>query len=344
MKNPKQGVLICGAYGMDNAGDDAVLRSIRAALRQYDGKLPLWVMARKAKRTGERFDMKAVHPLNVPGWLTVMGRARLFVFGGGSLLQNATSRRSLWFYRTVLALAKKRGCAVMVYGGGMGPVRGEKERKRCARLLEESADVICVRDAGSERTLREWGVKKPVLVTADPAFRSEAAGGEREKALGFVLRDWEGFWYRVPCFAAAARYGWEKYGLMPTFFRFAPGDVRAAKSVMAALGDVPCRMAADPKLAERMTALVGMRLHGLIFALRGGASPVGVSYDPKVADFCEENGLPWQALEQVTEQSLCALIDRAMEADGETLTVTAEKLRRAERQNAAAVWELLGRA
>lgn len=342
MKNRKQGVLICGAYGMDNAGDDGVLMSIRAALREFDGSMPLWVMARKTRKTGERFAMKAIHPLNVPLWLAVMGRARLFVLGGGSLLQNATSRRSLWFYRAVTALAKKRGCAVMVYGGGLGPVRGEKEQKRCAQLLEHCADRICLRDRQSERTLRDWGAELPVMVTADPAFRLEPVSGEREKALGFALRDWEGFWYRVPFFAAAARYGWQKYGLQPTFFSFAPGDVRAAKSVMAALKDVPCRLVSDPRQAGRMTAMVSMRLHGLIFALAGGASPAGVSYDPKVAAFCGENGLPWQPLEQITEQSLCGLIDGAMEADGETLTVTAEKLRRAERQNAAVAWQLLG--
>ncbi len=341
MKNP--GVLICGAYGMGNAGDDAVLRSILAALREYDGSLPIRVMARKPRETARAFGVEAVHPLNVPRWLRLMKRSGLFISGGGSLLQDVTSRRSLWYYLAAIALAKKQGCAVMLYGCGIGPVGSEANRERCARVLNACADRLCLRDAASAQSLADWGVTADMLVTADPAFRGKAAGGEREKCIGFALRGWEGFWYRVPYFAAAARHAWERYGLTPVFVCMAPEDIRAAKSVMAALGDVPCRMMSDPKGLGRMSVVLSMRLHGLIFALAGGASPAGVSYDPKVAAFCEENGLPWERLETATEERLCALIDRAAASDPELLAETAEKLRRRERQNAAAAWELLSR-
>ena len=343
MKNFRRGVLISGAYGMHNAGDDAVLRAVVASLREFDAAVPIRVLARGGKKTAKAFGVEVIHPLNLFGLWAALGKTKLFISGGGSLLQDVTSQRSLWYYLGCMALAKKRGCAVQVYGCGMGPVTREKNRRRCARILNGCADVITLRDAESEKTLRAWGVERPVILAADPAFRMKLPAGEREKAVGFALRAWDGFWYRVPFMAAAARYAFERYGLTPVFFCFAPEDVRAAKSVMAALGDIPCRLVSDPKAAGRMTVTVSMRLHGLIFALAGGASPVGLSYDPKVAAFCEENGLPWQGISDVTEQSLCALMDRAMEADAESLSVTAEKLRRRERANAAAAWELLGR-
>lgn len=341
MKNP--GVLICGAYGMKNAGDDAVLRAIIAALREFDGSLPIRVMARKPRETAKTFGVEAAHPLDVLRWLGYMKRSKLFISGGGSLLQDVTSQRSLWYYLAAMALAKKRGCAVMLYGCGIGPVQSEKNRERCVRVLNECADVICLRDAASAQSLAAWGVTGEILVTADPAFRGKSAGGEREKCIGFALRGWEGFWYRVPYFAAAARHAWERYGLTPVFVCMAPEDIRAAKSVMAALGDVPCRMMSDSKGLGRMSVVLSMRLHGLIFALTGGASPVGVSYDPKVSAFCEENGLPWESLAAATEESLCGLIDRAVASDPELLAESLERLRRKERQNAAAAWELLSR-
>lgn len=341
MKKP--GVLICGAYGMQNAGDDAVLRSILAALREFDGSLPVRVMARKPRETAKAFGVEAVHPLNVPRWLHWMKHSGLFISGGGSLLQDVTSQRSLRYYLQTMVLAKKQGCAVMLYGCGIGPVRSEKNRLRCVRVLNECADRICLRDETSAGTLADWGLAADLLVTADPAFREKSAGGEREKCIGFALRGWEGFWYRVPYIAAAARYAWERYGLTPVFVCMAPEDIRAAKSVMAALGDLPCYLRSDPKTLGDMAVVLSMRLHGLIFALRGGASPAGLSYDPKVTAFCEENGLPWEALENATAQSLCAQIDRAVALDPELLAETAEKLRRRERQNAATAWELLSR-
>lgn len=38
--------------------------------------------------------------------------------------------------------------------------------------------------------------------------------------------------------------------------------------------------------------VVSARLHGLIFAVRAGRPASGVAYDPKVAAFCSEAGLP----------------------------------------------------
>ncbi len=37
-------------------------------------------------------------------------RSKLFISGGGSLIQDVTSRRSLWFYLHTISLAKKCGC------------------------------------------------------------------------------------------------------------------------------------------------------------------------------------------------------------------------------------------
>ena len=51
----RRGVVICGAYGMSNAGDDAVLTAITAGLRRLDRDMPVTVIARQAKRTAGRY-------------------------------------------------------------------------------------------------------------------------------------------------------------------------------------------------------------------------------------------------------------------------------------------------
>ncbi len=341
MKNSEKGILICGAYGMDNAGDDAVLRSLVAALREFDASLPLWVMARKPKQTAKRFGVGAVHPLNVPRWLFLMGRSRLFISGGGSLLQDVTSARSLWYYLGTLRLAKKRGCKTLIYGCGLGPVERPGNIERCRETLNTAADGILLRDAGSAGTLKAWGVEKAFLVTADPAFRLPSSAGEREKAIGFALRPWPGWERRLPALAAAARHAWERYGLRPCFVALAPEDARVARALMARLPELPCLMVNEPRRLGNMTVVLSMRLHGLIFALQGGASPAGLSYDPKVTAFCGENALPCRTFEAAGTPELCALLDEAAALDPEALSETAERLRRKEKQNAESLWEFL---
>ncbi|MCD7748905.1 MAG: hypothetical protein LUH42_02510, partial [Oscillospiraceae bacterium] len=58
-KNARQGVVISGAYGLENAGDDNTLRGILAALRRIDGGLSFTVIAHRPTRTARRFQVAA---------------------------------------------------------------------------------------------------------------------------------------------------------------------------------------------------------------------------------------------------------------------------------------------
>ena len=307
---PRRGVVICGAYGMDNAGDDAALAAIVAALRRLDRDMPVTVIARHGKRTGRRAGISGAGRLNVPGWLLAMGRARLFILGSGSLLQDATSRRSLWYYLILLRAARSAGCRTMLYAVGAGPVRREKERRRTAEYLDRYAQVITVRDEASRKTLTDWGVTVPrILLGADPALSLRVPAGERERKAGIVLRPWPEFWNHVQDFAQAARYIWERYKLPPVFFCLAPEDRRAAQAVCGELQDVPYTLSTDARRVGRMSMVLAMRLHALVFALRDGAPAGGVSYDPKVDAFCAEAGLPMVAVEDATAENLRELAD-----------------------------------
>ncbi|MCL2031440.1 MAG: polysaccharide pyruvyl transferase family protein, partial [Oscillospiraceae bacterium] len=97
-KAPRRGVLICGAYGHGNAGDDAILEAIVQEMREIDAEMPIWVLSRTPRETQARFGIGSVHIFNVFGFLRIMRRTRLYISGGGSLIQDVTSRRSLWYY------------------------------------------------------------------------------------------------------------------------------------------------------------------------------------------------------------------------------------------------------
>lgn len=340
----RRGIVLCGAYGMDNAGDDAVLAAILQDMRWLERDIPITVLARHPRSVARRYSVSAVHPLNMTGWLLAMRRASLFISGGGSLLQDVTSRRSLWYYLATIALAKKAGCAVQLYGCGIGPLCRDSSRTYTRRILNACADAITLRDAESGEVLKDLGITEPrVMLGADPAFRLEPSGGERERKLGLVLRDWPDFWCRVPAFAAAARYAYERYKLPPVLLCLAPEDRAAAGSVAKALEaeGVPCSISLHPRRVGRMTLVLSMRLHGLIFALRDGAPAAGVSYDPKVSAFCRETGLPCVRLEAADSEALCRLIDEAILLDTETLSATAETLRQREKVNARTAAEFL---
>ena len=343
-RHMRSGAVISGAYGMGNAGDDAVLTAIVADLRRIERDMPVTVLARNPSAEARRVGVNAVHPFRVLRWLRAMRRAKLFISGGGSLLQDVTSRRSLAFYLFTIRMAKKRGCAVQLYGCGIGPLNDPRSREQTARTLNECADVITLRDGESEALLRELGVTEPrVVVAADPALSLPPIQGDRERSICFILRDWPGFAERTSAFAAAARYAYERYRLTPVFLCLAPEDRAAARAVCSALEaeGVPCSLSVDTRRVGRMGLVISMRLHGLVFALRDGAPAAGVSYDPKVSAFCRETALPVLALDDADAEKLAALIDDAALLDGEDLSAAARHMRQRERINGTAAAQLL---
>jgi hypothetical protein len=105
----RSGAVICGYYGFGNTGDNAILDAITTGLRKYSPGTKITLMANNTRVCRSRFGVRCVRRNNFLGVLFALRRASYFILGGGTLLQNATSPRSLSFYLAVSHLA----CAVV---------------------------------------------------------------------------------------------------------------------------------------------------------------------------------------------------------------------------------------
>ncbi len=366
-RTARDGVVICGAYGRGNAGDDAILEAILQEMRSIDPDMPVTVLSRNPRETRLRCRVRAVSRMNVPGWLGAMKRAKLYINGGGSLIQDVTSRRSLWFYLLNIRSAKRAGCAVQMYGCGIGPVTRGNHRQLSAGALNRYVDVITLREPDSREELKSMGVTKPeILLTADPALTLRPAGDDvvdsvllragippRGRYLCFALRQWPGFAEKAPLFGQAARYAYETYGLTPVFVSVEKGPDSAANRTAAwGLEDIPHYFLDDAGNAgsiigalARMEAVVSMRLHALIFAAGQGIPLAGVVYDPKVSAFLRYIGQElFTDLNALTAENLRAMVDRAaaQAANPEAQAAAVARLQEMEHGNVSTARRLLG--
>lgn len=332
----RYGTVICGAYGKGNVGDDSILMTMIRQLRQEDPFLPICVMSRNPRQTAQMTGVSSIPVFHVLASRRWMKRSSLYISGGGSLIQNATSNRSLMFYLFSIAQAKRCGCRVMMYGCGIGPVNGENYIRRTAKVLQRDVDLITLRDPESRQTLERFGVSRPeIRVTADPAmmmqadriaaarYREKNALESGEKYCMFVLRPWGNADQKLEQICAAAEYAWKKHGLMPVLYCFEPDrDAEIARQASDML-KVPHKVlppSADGAelcgLIAGMELVVGMRLHALIFACSQQTKVVGISYDPKVSGFLNYLGCPnCVELEQVCAETLMEKIDAALQED-----------------------------
>ena len=343
---------------------DTQLHIYQEILRRHS-RLKTTLLSKEPKSTRLAYRVRSVSRTNMFAWHSAMRHAKLYINGGGSLIQDVTSRRSLWFYLLNIAVAKRCGCKVQMYGCGIGPVTRENHRRLAARVLNRYVDVITLREPDSREELRAMGVTKPeILLTADPALTLRKAEDDQidsvllragippqGRYLCFALRQWRGFEEKAPLFGAAARYAYKTYGLIPVFTAVEKHLDPAAARLAAQGLDIPHYFLDDAGGAgtiigalSRMEAVVSMRLHALIFAAGQGIPLAGVVYDPKVSAFLRYTGQDnFTNLEDLTEAALRAMIDRAVGQAGhpETQAAAVERLQAMEGGNVAVARRLL---
>lgn len=364
-KDERESIVICGAYGRGNAGDDAILEAIVQEMRALDPERTICVMSRRPKETKLTYRTGAVYTFNIFSVLRRFRRAALYINGGGTLMQDVTSTRSIWYYCYTLRAAKKRGCKVMMYGCGIGPINRAGNRKMAARTIDGSVDRITLRDENSRQELARMGVTRPdIRVSADPTIilnpapreivnlALEQSGIDPEgKYIGFGLRNWKGLDAALPAIAAAADYAYEKHGLTPVFVPIEfPSDLTPAERVGALLHcpwyAVRTRQPIEVTIGilARMQTVVGIRLHSLMFSAGQGVPVVGMSYDIKVDSFLKYIGSSTcLQLREVRADELCHLIDKCLSgALDEEVRRNAKLLREREHENVRGAATLLG--
>jgi polysaccharide pyruvyl transferase CsaB len=151
-----------------------MLMAIIESLRKYKADIRIIVLSRNPAETMKMYRVNAFNRLNLLNVLQVMKKSRLFIYGGGNLIQDNTSTRSLFFYLGTTWLAKRLGLKVMFYGNGIGPLKKQANRRLTSRIIDQ-VDVITLREELSLKELKSLGIGKPrIIMTADPAMTVSA--------------------------------------------------------------------------------------------------------------------------------------------------------------------------
>ncbi len=303
-------VLISGYYGFGNIGDEAILASTVSAIRAKDPSIRITVLSKSPRETARTYGICAVPRMSFAQVVGALRGSDLVIFGGGSLLQDSTSFRSLVYYLSILFLSHLLNKPVVVYANGIGPLTS-KTGRNLTRIALSRVKQITVRDFESRDLLRDIGVNRHIRVTADPAFLLEPAPPARvdeileAQKVGHVsvwlaLRPGKapGTFYRSLA-NSAARF--RTLGLEPCLLIMQERDLGLVESFNRYLGEkgerpVPFLSGLTP--AEALGVLqkgefcVGMRLHTLILSARAGVPYLGVEIDPKIGAFCRMTGCP----------------------------------------------------
>lgn len=303
-------IVISGYYGFANAGDEAMLAAMIEVLSDLEPNINITVISGNPADTHARHGVNAVYRLNYPEIIRALAKSDLLISGGGSLLQDVTSDRSLYYYLSIMMLAKKLGKPVMLYAQGIGPVRGSLA-KGAMRYIGNMVDLITVRDEGSREELKRLNVTKPpVYVTADPVVAMHPVDKKIGRSIlskngveggvpiiGISVREWKDWGHYKQVLGQATDQIINEFGARVVYLPMQwPEDLAAAQKI-AGRTRQPATLLTDKYTTSELLSLIGnfdmlisIRLHALIFAAVMHIPMIGLSYDPKIDRFLETIG------------------------------------------------------
>ena len=301
-----QKIAICGYYGHENFGDEAILRAILSCIEGTDLQ-NCAIFPRKSH------DIRIISVKNPVKTARDLLCADLFILGGGSLLQNYTSERSLLCYLLVIGAANLFCRHKIMLANGFGPIRDGILSKNAYLFLIRAAlrgmDLISVRDGLSLRELKKLLPERKIIKIEDPSLIELSKinlqlciCGEKtlkKRCFAFFInaRACTGMGISALDLALALEKLQKELKIKCVIVVLNPKeDLPLAKS-LARRGKMKIFV---PKKCDTLCAFLkkcdfslSQRYHGALYSLFCGIPTLVLSSDPKLTSLCTEKGAQW---------------------------------------------------
>lgn len=348
MKN----VLISGYYGFNNTGDEAMIETMSTLLAKRD--YGLIVLSSNPDRTKELYNVQAYDRYKISEVIKALKKCDMVVSGGGTLFQDVTSKKSIWYYLGIVFLAQLMRKKVCVAYQGMGPLETKLYRKMTKKILNrKSVKLVALRDEFAINLAKELGIKEDkISFSSDMVFMMQPPAKERclkilndnvhglkenQKLIGLSVREWKDK-DRTDLFAEIADRLVERYDARIVFFPFhKPKDAEISKIIMHKMKHedsavlMPNRYLPSEILGTMglMDVNIGVRLHSLVFSAVMNVPTIGISYDPKIDGFLEMiNMTPVCTYEDISVEKILDHVDSFMENEKVDYTEKLEYFKR----------------
>jgi polysaccharide pyruvyl transferase CsaB len=299
--------VICGYYGKDNGGDEALLMSL---LQMLPREVTPLVLSNNPAQTHARYGVKSYPSRSALAILQALNESQAFIWGGGSLMQDVSSWISPLYYAGLMALAQQKGLKTIAWAQGIGPLKRPFTRWLTKQVLL-GCTAVSVRDGASAQLLAQWGIK--ALIAPDPVW---ALAGAPVSSIA-----------NLPTPRVAVNLRSHRCLTGDRLEKLTQALIDLQKTTQASLILLPFQPSQDLEIAHTIgkrlpgvyevitledprqlkgifrsvEMLLGMRLHSLIMAAAEQCRCFALSYDPKVTRLMQETQLLGWEMENLPE-------------------------------------------
>ena len=294
--------LLCGYYGKENGGDEALLMSLLQMLPQNIQPI---VLSGNPEQTRKLYDVASYSRTSTFTILELFKQSDFFIWGGGSLMQDATSIASPVYYAGLMALAQQQGLKTIAWAQGIGPLNSSFSRWMTRNVLL-GCTAVSVRDRASEKLLASWNISP--TIAPDPVWALDSIPVEpnlinrNAPLVAVTLRSHPLLTsQRLKLITQALQDFQQATNTHILLVPFQEAkDLAVAKKLNQALPDDSQIISLqDPRklkgLFKNVTMTIGMRFHSLIMAAAENSRCFALGYDPKISQLMSECNLPgWE--------------------------------------------------
>ncbi len=290
-------ILISGYIGFSNFGDDAIFSLLVKYLKSKNADIT--ALCNNSKKVAQEYDIKTVQ-FNSKKIIEAIRKTDVLFSGGGSLLQNKTSNKSLLYYLGVIFLAKFFGKKVVIFAQGIGPIKGVFANFLTKTILK-MCDIVTVRDKDSQEILNKWDIKSTLL--CDPVHSLPLGNYNPHGVVGVQLRkiknlhpdflnnlaDCIGNFFSdrqiwvLPLQNSMDEAICSKFvKILKTKYNDLNVDIILNSSINETISDF-----------SNLEYLIAMRYHACLLGLKFGAKTLPLVYDEKVQTLAKEFQIDW---------------------------------------------------
>jgi len=314
--------LIIGYYGSDNIGDEVLLSQTIRIMREIRPDMEIRSLSYCALKTQETHGIGTVGRNKYSSIVKAVLDSDIVVGGGGSIIQNVTSNRSLVYYLALIRISTLLKKKVVLLGNGFGPVKGGLYRHMTRKVLS-GIDAFVARDGETLENLKSLGVGAKVELASDLSYYGyESSGGGRSRRVAINVRPWKNDSRIIGEMSKFTKRLVEN-GYQVEFLSMQKGKDEKLKEKIEECSGIEIPLI--PNTVEGFLggsadycAMVGMRLHALIWAGLKDIPFVGIEYDPKIESYVNSaNQLGVGGVEAIDSERLWEAFSELMDNYGE---------------------------
>lgn len=284
-------ICISGYYGFKNFGDETILAVLVNHFKSHD----ITVFSSNPEFTSNHYKVNSVKSFDIKNVIESIKNCDVLISGGGSLLQDVTSLKSLVYYVTVIALAIFFNKKVIIFAQGIGPINNKFAQIVVKNLLK-LCNLITVRDENSLNLLKKWEVDAKLV--CDPVYSLELEPSNTENTVGIQLRDFKTMndnLLQKLALLIITKFSDKKIQIFSLQKSLDLAVCKHFEHILKSFNPELDTEIVTDNIIERLSkldVLIAMRFHAILCAIKCGVKTCAINYDIKVEKLAKSIGLP----------------------------------------------------